>query len=239
MQRRDTSSPLSTLCGAVACRSCQTLATAYMLRYYEQRQEEYETIYVKPERQNDLAWLETELLKAVKERDVLEIACGTGYWTRRMAESARSVYATDVSAQLAARALASCHVANVTSGTLDAYAIPESSEYDCVVAGFFYSHVPVNEQQRFFSSIAEATKPGSWIILFDNRYVEGGSTPISRRAATGDTFQVRHLSDDSSYEVLKNFPSSAELSAVLNQYFGNVAIHETQYFWFASGVVGG
>lgn len=204
-----------------------------MLHYYEQRQAEYESIYAKPERRKDLAWLEAELSGLVSGRRVLELACGTGYWTRRIAESALSVHATDATPQLADSALASCRTDNVTVGTLDAYAIPQGSGHDCVVAGFFYSHVPVKERERFVAGIAAAMKPGSRLVLFDNRYVEGSSTRISRRTPSGDTFQVRYLSDGSSHEVLKNFPDAAELHAVLDRYCGDVTIQESRYFWLA------
>ena len=65
-----------------------------MLDYYEQRQPEYEAIYARPERQQDLAWLEREIVQRVSGRRVLEIACGTGYWTRRIAPAVLSVVAT-------------------------------------------------------------------------------------------------------------------------------------------------
>lgn len=210
-----------------------------MLRYYEQRQAEYEAIYARPERRRDLAWLEAGLRKLVSGRRVLELACGTGYWTRRIAGAARSIHATDASARLAAGALASCRTGSVTSGVLDAYAVPESPGYDCVVAGFFYSHVPLNARHRFIAGIAKAMAPGSRLVLFDNRYVEGSSTRISRRAPGGDTFQVRYLADGSCHEVLKNFPGPAELAAVLDAYCGSVEIRESRYFWLASGILGG
>jgi protein-L-isoaspartate O-methyltransferase len=210
-----------------------------MLKYYEQRQPEYEAIYAKPERQEDLAWLEGQLSDLVKGRSVLEIACGTGYWTRRIASFAASVHATDVSAQLAASALASCHGTNVTSGTLDAYTIPVSLEYDCVVAGFLYSHVPTEKQHPFMAGISKALKQGCRVVIFDNRYVKGSSTPVSRRELTGDTFQRRRLADGSSHEVLKNFPTADQVYSVFKKYCGSVLVQESQYFWLASGVLRG
>jgi len=48
-------------------------------------------------------------------------------------------------------------------------------------------------------------------VFFDNRYVEGSSTPISRRDAQGNTYQARKLDNGSAHEVLKNFPTEREL----------------------------
>src|SRR5262245_54587574 len=63
--------------------------------YYALRASEYERIYAKPERQDDLRRLERHVARLMADRDVLEIACGTGYWTRVIATSARSIVATD------------------------------------------------------------------------------------------------------------------------------------------------
>jgi demethylmenaquinone methyltransferase/2-methoxy-6-polyprenyl-1,4-benzoquinol methylase len=210
-----------------------------MLRYYEQRQPEYEAIYSKPERQQDLAWLEDKLADLVSGHRVLEIACGTGYWTRRISKTALSLLATDASKQLAEIAVASCHTGNVQARVLDAFAIPASTEFDCLVAGFFFSHVLLEQQQRFLNGLAQALKPSSRIVLFDNRFVKGSSTPIARREGSGDTYQVRYLSDGPAHEVLKNFPEASSLTKLLDQFCGNVSVQESQYFWLASGMLGG
>ncbi|HEY6168738.1 MAG TPA: class I SAM-dependent methyltransferase, partial [Verrucomicrobiae bacterium] len=52
-----------------------------LAEYYARRAGEYERIYAKPERQADLAALRARLAEAFRGRRVLEIACGTGYWT--------------------------------------------------------------------------------------------------------------------------------------------------------------
>lgn len=208
-----------------------------MLQYYEQRQSEYEAIYSKPERQADLAELEGNLLSLVSGLDVLELACGTGYWTRRMAGSAASVHATDASAKLAQVALESCKIGNVTADELDALALPKLSQYNCVVAGFLWSHIAHKDIGSFLASLSRAFAPGTRIVLFDNLYVEGSSTPISRCTAAGDTFQLRTLSDGTTYEVLKNFPTTVELQEILRPHIGDAVVQESQYFWLAYGAL--
>jgi 2-polyprenyl-3-methyl-5-hydroxy-6-metoxy-1,4-benzoquinol methylase len=208
-----------------------------MLQYYEQRHPEYEAIYAKPERQEDLAWLEGQIQELVFGKRVYEIACGTGYWTRRLAVTALSVHATDASQQLAAAAVSSCTAGNVTEGTADAFDVPESPDFDCVLAGFFFSHVRLEQQGEFLRGLANAFEPGTRIILFDNRYVEGSSTPISRHTDDGDAYQMRKLSDGSSHEVLKNFPTGRELRSVLDPFCCEVEVRESQYFWLATGLI--
>src|SRR5438067_13077942 len=64
--------------------------------YYAARADEYEKIYGLLERQEDIARLRAMLQALLSGHDVLEVACGTGYWTLPISVTARSVLATDV-----------------------------------------------------------------------------------------------------------------------------------------------
>ncbi|MEM6518568.1 MAG: class I SAM-dependent methyltransferase [Cyanobacteria bacterium P01_D01_bin.71] len=200
-----------------------------LLQYYEQRHSEYEAIYMQPERQQNLTWLESQISNLVAGKRVLEIACGTGYWTRRIAASAASIQATDASQRLASAAKESCDSDNVTSGTLDAFNVPASPGFECLVAGFFFSHVPIDHRQNFLAGLAKALDLETHIVLFDNQYVEGRSTTISRRTDGGDTYQRRRLLDGSAYEVIKNFPTTGELRAALVLHCSKVEILESEF----------
>ena len=59
-----------------------------LLTYYAARAAEYENVYAKPERQSDLARLRETVPAYFVGRRVLEVACGTGYWTRLIAPHA-------------------------------------------------------------------------------------------------------------------------------------------------------
>ena len=63
--------------------------------YYQQRAKEYERVYEKPERQEDLKKIHAYLQQQVVQAKVLEIACGTGYWTQTMAKTCHKIDASD------------------------------------------------------------------------------------------------------------------------------------------------
>ena len=65
--------------------------------YYDQRAAHYEDIYRIPERQAELSQLAAQLQQLTADKNVLEVACGTGYWTERYVDSASHVLATDAS----------------------------------------------------------------------------------------------------------------------------------------------
>ena len=71
------------------------------------------------------------------------------------------------------------------------------------------------------------------VIVVDNRYVEGSSTPISRCDDQGNTFQIRTLSDGSQHEVLKNFPDAAAFAAALDGFGHDLEFTELRYYWIA------
>ena len=71
--------------------------------YYAARAAEYERIYDKPERQQDLAAMRAAVPPLFTGRDVLEIACGTGWWTRLIARTSRPVNNGGTAARMAAR----------------------------------------------------------------------------------------------------------------------------------------
>ena len=45
-------------------------------KYYDRRASEYEKIYDKPERQHELEWLRHRVPELLRDRTVLEVACG-------------------------------------------------------------------------------------------------------------------------------------------------------------------
>jgi demethylmenaquinone methyltransferase/2-methoxy-6-polyprenyl-1,4-benzoquinol methylase len=209
------------------------LASAELLDYYRRRAREYEAIYAKPERQADLAWLRSHIPQRLAGRRVLEIACGTGYWTVLAAASARSIVATDAAEEPMRIAMSKDYAdANVRFEIADAFALDEDlGRFDAALAIFWWSHIPLARIDDFLASLHRRLEPGARVVLMDNLYVGGSSTAISERDAEGNTYQHRRLSDGSENRVLKNFPAEADLRASLGPHARELSYRALEYYW--------
>ena len=207
-----------------------------MEAYYAQRAAEYERIYSKPERQADLARMRKDIPALFKGARVLEIACGTGYWTPLIAEQAESVTALDYNEETMEIARRKSYPKkNVSFQQGDAYALPGwPRKFSACYAGFWWSHVPLARLDGFLDGLRKHLEPGATVAFMDNTYVEGSSTPMSRRDREGNTFQSRRLDDGSSHEVLKNFPSAEFMTQRLGRHGKEVRFVTYQYYWLAT-----
>ena len=208
------------------------MSSAELVDYYRRRAGEYEEIYAWPDRQADLAVLKTSIPRILQNHDVLEIACGTGYWTQRIARTAKRIVATDVAPEPMALARAKDYGGcPVEFRHADAYALDESlGAFDAAFAGFWWSHVPLSRRAAFLQSLHGRLASGARVVMFDNRYVAGAMHPLAERDAEGNTYQRRRLSDGSENRVLKNFPDEQELRACFS-FSERLEYTPLQYYW--------
>ena len=66
-----------------------------MQSYYAARANEYDRVYDKPERQADVHAMQEWLPSLFVGSRLLEVACGTGFWTQFIAPLAEQVVALD------------------------------------------------------------------------------------------------------------------------------------------------
>jgi len=206
---------------------------AELRAYYARRAAEYERIYDKPERQSDLARLREGLPPRFRGAALLEIACGTGYWTPHLAAEAASVLAIDAAEQTLAIARAKPYPrGNVRFELADAYALPDwRRTFDGCFAGFWWSHVPKARLDEFLTGLHARLAPGTRVVFLDNRYVEGNSSALAATDAEGNTFQIRQLADGSEHRVLKNYPTAEEMAARLGCWGAAPRWELLDFFW--------
>lgn len=203
-----------------------------LARYYAQITADYEHVYDKPERQADLAALRPKVAELLHGHKVLELACGTGYWTRVIAPAAASVHATDVNEEALALARARQQGDNVTFAQADAFDLPPAvGQYTAVFAGFWWSHVKREEQDRFLAQLRAKLGKDVLVVLIDNVYVDGSSTVIARTDLEGNTYQFRLLPSGERMEILKNFPADSFLRKRLGTAARDIRTRRWPHYW--------
>ena len=217
-----------------------TAASADSMRtYYAQRATTYERVYFKPERQSDLRAMEAWLGGPFAGRDVLEIACGTGWWTPHGARDAASWLATDLNPETLAVARIKPLPACVRFAEVDAYTLDglPAQRFSGAFAGCWWSHVPLARLVPWLERLHARLDRGARVVFLDNRFVQTSSTPLSRRDAEGNTYQQRMLDDGSAHEVLKNFPSRDAAIAQLGPRARDVEWIEHIHYWVLSYIL--
>ena len=207
-----------------------------MVSYYAQRAAEYERIYAKPERQTDILRLRQLLGAMFNGHVVLEVSCGTGYWTEVIAPGARSVVACDINEPVLDIARAKeWGSARVEFLRADSYALPQlTAPFSAGFSGFWWSHIPKEKISSFLFGFHDRLGKGSLVTFVDNRFVEGSSTAIWRTDSAGNSFQHRKLGDGSVHEILKNFPTEDELQAAVAELADSIEIIFLEYYWLLS-----
>lgn len=207
--------------------------TPHLQQYYSKRASEYEKIYDKPERQHELEWLRKRIPEIFRERTVLEVACGTGYWTQFIARTARHVHACDINEPVLEIArekpLPAGRVSFFKADAVTLTSVPP--ECDAAFAGFWWSHVKKSELTFFVKNLAVHLEPGARVAILDNTFAPDSSTPISRRDNEGNTYQKRKLGNGEEYEVLKNFPTAGELREAVAPVAREAHLESLTYYW--------
>jgi len=206
-----------------------------IVSYYKDRAREYEKIYSKPERQDDIQKAKTVIQEIFNRKSVLEIACGTGYWTESIAKTAASIYATDINESVIdiakQKGISNDHV---TFGLADMNNFNSDSKFESLFGGFIWSHILLQDLDKFLSTVNSLVSPGGTVVFMDNNFVEGSNHPIAETDKDGNTFQVRKLENGTTHFVLKNFPTQEYISQKLSEIATDITFINLTYYWILS-----
>jgi heme-degrading monooxygenase HmoA/predicted O-methyltransferase YrrM len=158
-----------------------------MRSYYRKRAVSYDQVYLYPERQSDLRFLEIHIPHQFKDLKVLEIAAGTGYWSQFIIGQAASLLATDVTAETLVRIKQRCLSRPIQTRVVDAFSLNEvGTHFNGAFAGLWFSHIKKQQIPDFLTSLHACLQPGSRVIFLDNAEWLGASNTeeFSRQRAT-------------------------------------------------------
>jgi len=205
-------------------------------QYYADRAYEYDKTYLRPERQKDIKKLHKLLKNLLSGHIVLEVACGTGYWTKTIASVSKFITAVDINKKVLQiaknREIPSDKVIFVQD---DVYSLNKiQNNFSAGFAGFWWSHVLKSKLKGFLALFQSKLQSDALVVFIDNRRVKRSSTPIIRIDNDGNTYQIRKLEDGREYEVLKNFPTKQEILETLGNKIKNFKMELLKYFWLVS-----
>src|ERR1051326_9184880 len=201
--------------------------------YYAHNPVGRDLVYLKPERQDDLRTLRSLFCAKMAGEEVLEIACGTGYWTKVIADVACSVSACDFNEEMVEVSLAKLRgAAHVTVLRADAYFLDRvHGRFSAGFAGLWWSQVPREKLDDFVCKFHRKLLPGSLVAFVDNTFIEGYSRPIVEWDDAGNTYQLRGLPNGREYKVLKNYPSELEVRQCIEGLGEDVEYIRLKYYW--------
>lgn len=206
-----------------------------IVTYYKERAQEYEDIYHKPERQDELKKITEILQKLFSGKHLLEIACGTGYWAEKISATAKSIIATDVNDSVLEIAKSKSYPKNnVEFQKQDLFLYKPETKFESLFGGFIWSHIKLQELDSFILKINSMVKDKGIIVFADNNYVEGSSQPITDTDEAGNTYQTRKLKDGRLYKVIKNFPAEEFILNKLEGKAEEINFINLKYYWLLS-----
>lgn len=189
------------------------------------------------DRQDDLDDVAEQVADLMRGHTVLELGCGTGYWTDVLAETARSVLATDISeAMLNVAREHGEGLENVQYRVVDALNLPadlgsEVGKITAVFAGFLWSHFTKDQQDAFLAGLRARIGKDALLVLIDDEYVEGMSPTTARTDAQGNTFAQFVDAEGNRHELPKNYPTDSALRKRLGTAVREIKIGRWDSCW--------
>ena len=185
------------------------------------------------ERANDLSQVRERIAHLVRGQTVLELACGTGYWTEVIAATADKVLATDILDEMLDRAQRRRFPeGKVAFRRVDGLDLPDDlGTFSCVFIGFWWSHLKRDEQDALLAQLRARLGHDVTLILLDDVYVEGSSTTVARTDAQGNTYEIVAAPDGERFELPKSYPADSALRKRLGVAVREIRIERLTYDW--------
>ena len=150
-----------------------------------------------------------------RPRHVLELACGTGLFTRRLAPRVETLTAIDASPEVIAINRGRVASPNVQYMQADLFAWQPDRRYDAVFFSFWLSHVPENRFATFWRNVAKALAPDGAAYLIDSAFDPSSTAKDHATPSRESGVVTRKLNDGREFRIVKLFYRPDQLAAKL------------------------
>lgn len=241
------------------------------LEYYRARAGEYDAWWHRTGRYDrgpeaNAAWF-AEQAETIAALDafrptgrVLELACGTGLWTERLAKYADSLTAVDGSPEMLALNAARLKAvvaergpaepvrgrdatapapskrerAQVKYVEADLFAWRPAERFDVVFFSFWLSHVPPERFAEFWRLVEACLAPGGRVFVLDSLHDAGSTAADHRLPPPTETTLLRQLDDGREFRIVKVFYDPRGLAEQLATLGWTAEVRRTgRYFLYA------
>lgn len=200
-----------------------------MIQYYNDVAETYDEIYkyLDPVRIMGINHISEKLSELFIKKNVLEIACGTGYWTEALSKVALSITAVDKSIAML-KIAKNKNINNATLVLADAYNLDcIDMKFNAGVSIAWFSHIPKKWIPSFFQSFHNKLLSGSVVFMADSIRKSSKSPSHGQ-----DEYVTRVLKNKNHYQVLKNYYTEVDLKRIFMQHVHDVEIETDSNFWY-------
>jgi SAM-dependent methyltransferase len=208
-------------------------------RYYAERAAEYDDWWYRRGRyelepdalvrwQDDAAEAEKALEARAPVRSVLELAAGTGIWTRKLVALAAHVVAVDANAETLA-----LNTSDADLVRADLFDWRPAESFDLVFFSFWLSHVPEERFDDFWQLVRSALAPGGRVFLVDSGAGDSAHTATDQAGEE----ETRSLADGRVFRIVKRRWTPEELAARVRPLGFELDLRDTTnaHFLYASG----
>ena len=170
-------------------------------------------------------------LAARRPGHVLELACGTGLFTRVIAPRVARLTAIDASSEVIEINRARVDAGNVDYVQADLFAWRPTQRYDAIFFSFWLSHVPEQRFAEFWQLVAAALAPGGAVYLIDSAFDPTSTAKDHVLPGRERGIVTRKLNDGREFRIVKVFYEPAALASKLDALGWNASIAQTPHYF--------
>jgi ubiquinone/menaquinone biosynthesis C-methylase UbiE len=203
------------------------------MTYYRQMAQEYdETTGQTEDLQRAFARARELLQQLAPFEQMLELACGTGIWTRALLPLGQELTAIDASPEMLALARQKVGNASVQFQQADLFQWQPSQQYDLVFFANWLSHVPPQRLHAFVGTVARAVRPGGSLVMMDQYAPMQEDREISVQTEEGAIYANRSLQSGQTFLIVKVFYDLRIMENLLDALGFAVTVHQLDDIFF-------
>ena len=203
------------------------------ITYYRKMAPEYdETTGQTEELQSAFARARELLQQHAPVEQILELACGTGTWTRALLPLGRELTAIDASPEMLSLARQKVGKALVQFQQADLFQWQPRQQYDLVFFANWLSHVPPQWLDDFLVAVARAVRPGGSLAMVDQYAPMPEDREIIVQKEEGAIYARRSLLNGQTFIIVKVFYDLQIIKNLLNALDFTVTVHKLDDIFF-------